>query len=40
MKINNLLFKEELIQKVFNPKRLIKICDSYNIELWDLVKIY
>ena len=34
------IFLEDLVKKVFNPKRLEKICIDYNISLYDLVDIY
>ena len=33
MKINNLLFIQELIKKVMNPKKLENIYEKYNIEI-------
>jgi hypothetical protein len=30
----------ELIQKVFNPNRLLKLCSEYNIDLQKLINIY
>lgn len=35
----NIILKE-LIEKVFNPHRLVKICDTYNIEFEELNDIY
>jgi hypothetical protein len=42
MKINNLLFKQELIEKVMNPKRLEKLYENYNIELeyYNFIELY
>jgi hypothetical protein len=42
MKTNNLLFKQELIEKVMNPKRLEKIYENYNIKLeyYDFIDLY
>ena len=37
--IGNIIL-EELVQIVFHPKRLLKICDQYNIDFIDLVEIY
>ena len=37
---SNWIFKEELIAKVFNPKRLLQICETYNIEFDELMEIY
>jgi len=31
---------KELVEKVFNPNRLTKICDKYNVTFNDLIKIY
>jgi hypothetical protein len=31
---------KELFEKVFHPKRLLKICNEFNIELYDLLKLY
>ena len=31
---------EELIAKVFNPDRLLRICEKYNIEFIKLMEIY
>ena len=30
----------ELIQKVFNPNRLLKLCNKYNINFQKLINIY
>jgi hypothetical protein len=42
MKINNLLFKQELIEKVMNPERLKKIYNDYNVKLkfWHFIDLY
>ena len=42
MKTNNLLFKQELIEKVMNPKRLEKLYENYNIELeyYNFIELY
>lgn len=37
---SNWIFKEELIAKVFNPRRLLQICETYNIEFDELMEIY
>ena len=37
--IGNIIF-EELVQKVFHPDRIKKICDKYYIELSDFDEIY
>lgn len=37
---SNWIFKEELIAKVFNPKRLLQICETYSIEFDELMEIY
>lgn len=34
------IIKEELIEKVFNPNRLLKICGKYNIDFFDLIECY
>lgn len=31
---------QELVEKVFHPSRLLKICEKYNIEFTDLIEIY
>ncbi len=40
MKKNMQNFNEELVAKVFNPKRLLKICEEYDINFIDLVEKY
>jgi hypothetical protein len=42
MKTNNKLFKQELIKKVMNPKRLEDIYEKYNTELeyYDFIDLY
>lgn len=40
MRDSNWVFKEELVTKVFNPKRLLRICENYNIEFDELMEIY
>ena len=42
MKINNKSFKQELIEKVMNPKRLENLYKNYNIELefYDFIDLY
>ena len=42
MKINNLLFKQELIEKVMKPERLENIYEKYNSELeyHDFIELY
>jgi hypothetical protein len=37
--IGNIILKE-LTQKVFHPNRLLKICNTYNIEFDKLLEIY
>jgi hypothetical protein len=37
--IGNLIL-EELVEKVFNPNILMKLCKEYNIEFYDLMEIY
>ncbi len=37
---NNKEFTEELVAYVFNPKRLLKLCDTYNIEFLDYIDLY
>jgi hypothetical protein len=32
MKQNNKDFCEELVQKVFNPDRLLRLCENYNMD--------
>jgi len=34
------LIMKELVEKVFHPKRLFKICNSYKIEFIELIDIY
>jgi hypothetical protein len=36
---NNKDFCEELVQKVFNPKRLLSLCKSFNIDWLDYTDI-
>ena len=38
MKKRNCAFAEELVGAVFNPARLMKICDEYGVEFSDLVE--
>ena len=33
-------FKEELLRYIFNPKRILNICDLYNIEFDELMEMY
>lgn len=40
IKLIGKIIYEELVKKIFHPKRLLKICDTYNIELIDLVELY
>jgi hypothetical protein len=40
MSKNNENFKEELISKVFSPKRLVFICNTYNISFHDIHEYY
>lgn len=40
MKNNNMEFVEELVSKVFAPKRLLKICQDYEIEFDELMEMY
>ena len=37
MRERNKLFAEELTSKVFNPMRLMNICETYNCEFEDLI---
>ncbi len=39
MKQNNKQFCEELVQKVFNPERLLSLCKTYNIDWLDYTDI-
>jgi hypothetical protein len=39
MKQNNKNFFEELVKKVFNPKRLISLCNRFNIDWLDYTDI-
>ncbi len=39
MKQNNKDFCEELVKKVFNPDRLLSLCESYNIDWLDYTDI-
>jgi hypothetical protein len=39
MKQNNKDFCEELVQKVFNPERLLSLCKTYNIDWMDYTDI-
>ena len=39
MKKNNKAFAEELVSKVFHPTRLLRICETYNLELEELVEL-
>ncbi len=40
MKENMSEFNEELVAKVFNPNRLLKICENYNINFIEIQEIY
>jgi hypothetical protein len=40
MRINNSKFAEELTARIFNPKRLLNICSTYDIEFDQLMEIY
>jgi len=40
MKENMSRMSEELASVVFHPKRLLKICDDYNIEFDEVMDIY
>jgi hypothetical protein len=40
MEANNWIFKQELVSKVFAPKRLFYICKTYNLLLEELVEMY
>ncbi len=40
MKKNMKEFNEELVANVFNPKRLLKICEEYNIDFYEIQDIY
>ncbi len=39
MKENKKDFCEELVQKVFNPNRLLSLCKSYNMDWLDYTDI-
>jgi hypothetical protein len=39
MKQNNKDFCQELVQKVFNPDRLLRLCEIFNIDLLDYTDI-
>ena len=39
MKQNNKDFCEELVEKVFNPERLLSLCKTYNIDWLDYTDI-
>ena len=39
MRENNKAFAEELVSKVFHPMRLGRICETYNLELEELVEL-
>jgi hypothetical protein len=39
MRENNKGFAEELVAHVFNPLRLIRICETYGVELDELVEL-
>jgi hypothetical protein len=39
MRENNKAFAEELVAHVFNPLRLIRICEIYGLELDELVEL-
>jgi hypothetical protein len=38
--IKNRLFTEDLIKYVLNPKRILNICNKYNIEFDKIMEIY
>ena len=38
MKQRNSAFAEELVGSVYNPMRLMKICDEFGVEFCDLVE--
>ncbi len=40
MKQNMKEFNEELVAKIFNPNRLLRLCDKYNINFIDINDIY
>jgi hypothetical protein len=40
MKHNVQPLKKELVEQVFNPNRLFKISEKYNIDFDELVEIY
>jgi hypothetical protein len=40
MKQNNWNFKEDLVKYILNPKRILNICDLYNIEFDELMEMY
>ena len=39
MKENNKDFCEELVQKIFNPKRLLNLCKMFDMDLLDYTDI-
>ena len=39
MKQNNKYFCEELVQKVFNPNRLLNLCKIFDMDLLDYIDI-
>jgi len=39
MKQNNKKFCEELVKKVFNPDRLLRLCEIYNVSWLDYTDI-
>ena len=39
MKQNNKDFCEELVKKVFNPKRLLNLCKIFDMDLLDYIDI-
>ncbi len=40
MKELNSLFNEELVAYVFNPKRLLRFCEKYNLDFYEINEIY
>jgi hypothetical protein len=36
----NWKFKEDLIKYILNPKRILNICDLYNVDFYDLMEMY
>jgi len=40
MKENNSIFTEELVSKVFNPNRLLKLCSLYNLTFEEINDFY